>query len=187
MGRIILASQSPRRKELLALAGFEFEVIPSTCEEIITSGIPEEVVRELSLQKAKDVRGRLPADEELMVIGADTIVVQDGKILGKPKDERDAFAMLKSLEGRTHEVYTGVTIIKSAECIRTFSEETRVTFYHMTDEDIWNYISTGDPMDKAGAYGIQSGAAVFIKGIEGEYNNVVGLPIARLCHELRSM
>lgn len=189
--RIILASKSPRRQELLKLGGIEYEVIVSSEEEIVSSHVPHEVVEDLSNQKAKAVFDSLSDKCNVVVIGADTIVAYDGEILGKPKDEKDAFRMLSDLSGNIHEVYTGVTIIWSNADgnanSKTFSECTRVAFYELTSEEIEAYIASRDPMDKAGAYGIQSGAAKFVKGIDGDYNNVVGLPLARLYHELRDL
>lgn len=189
--RIILASKSPRRQELLKLGGIEYEVIVSDEDEIINSHIPHEVVEDLSNQKAKAVFDKLPDRCNVVVIGADTIVSYDGEILGKPKNEKDAFRMLSDLSGNTHEVYTGVTVIWSDadgnKSSRTFSECTKVVFYELTSDEIEAYIASRDPMDKAGAYGIQSGAAKFVKGIDGDYNNVVGLPLARLYHELRDL
>ncbi|MGN0151925.1 MAG: Maf family protein [Wujia sp.] len=208
MNKIILASGSPRRRELLALAGYEFQVIVSEVDEIVTKTIPAEVVEELSQQKAMDVYriymetygNNIDKEEEpVIIIGADTVVSVDGRILGKPKSEEEAYEMLRTLQGNSHEVYTGVTLVRqqagavddrmteAVPGIRTFHECTKVTFYPMTDAEIWAYIGTRDPMDKAGAYGIQSGAARYIRGIEGDYNNVVGLPVARLYHELQSM
>ena len=205
MYKMILASQSPRRRELLTLAGFNFSVIPSNKEEVITGIIPSEVVCELSSQKAWAVFEEYMAaaneagntdstteEESAMpiVIGADTVVSVDGKILGKPRDEQDAFDMIKQLQGRTHQVYTGVSVVKSKGEINTFYECTGVTLYPMTDEEIWSYIREEDFTwkDKAGAYGIQNSfGARFIKNIEGDYYNVVGLPIARLFHELGEM
>lgn len=188
--KIILASQSPRRRELMNQAGFKFEIIPSDKEEIVTKVLPYEVVEELSLQKALDVYSEFCENDTIMVIGADTVVSIESKILGKPKSEQEAFSMLKELQGKTHEVYTGVTFIwkgSSKTCTYTFNECTRVTFYPMTDEEIQNYVDTKDPMDKAGAYGIQGKCAIYIKEINGDYNNVVGLPIGRLYHELRKL
>lgn len=195
MFEIILASQSPRRKELLGLAGYKFRIVPSSREEIISSTIPSEVVCELSFQKAKAVYEDCLKDireKSLypLVIGADTVVSVDGIILGKPCDEQDAFNMIKLLQGRSHEVYTGVTVYKSEEDYNTFFECTKVYFFPMTDEEIWKYIKAEETncitwQDKAGAYGIQdSFGAKYIAGIEGDYYNVVGLPIARLHHEL---
>lgn len=183
--KIILASASPRRRELLSQMGLHFEVLPSQGEEIITKIKPEEAVMELAQQKAAEVSARC-ADDTL-IIGADTVVVKDGKILGKPADEDDAVRMLSMLEGSVHQVYTGVCLIKKAdgrEVSHTFYEETKVTFYPMSPSEIQSYVESGDPMDKAGAYGIQGSCAVYISGIEGDYNNVVGLPIARLYHEM---
>lgn len=187
--RIILASASPRRKELLARLGVEFEVIPSRGEEVITKEMPSEVVMELAVQKASAVAKELKKNtEHVLVIGADTIVVNDGKILGKPADEDDACQMLRSLSGKTHQVYTGVCLItlgteKCREHI--FFEKTDVTFYPMTEEEIRDYVATKDPLDKAGAYGIQGICGKYIRGIQGDYNNVVGLPVARLYHEMQ--
>ena len=187
MSRIILASASPRRRELLLQIGLQFEVIESACEEKIESILPQEVVCELSRQKAMDVWERLK-DEDAVVIGSDTVVAFDGRILGKPKDEAEACSMLRMLAGGTHQVYTGVTICYTAEGrpqSRTFHEKTEVTFYFMSEKEIMEYVATGDPLDKAGAYGIQGRCAAHIKGISGDYNNVVGLPIGRLYQELK--
>ncbi len=205
--KIILASASPRRRELLAQIIPEFEVIPSEAAETLTEDTPQEIVLELAVQKAEEVARRLfsskseesirrissSGDEseesaDALVIGADTIVVSGGLILGKPVDEDEAFRMLGLLSGNTHQVYTGVCLIRLAEdtCVtRTFYEKTDVEFYPMMEDEIREYIATGDPMDKAGAYGIQSGCAKYIRGICGDYNNVVGLPVARLYHELK--
>lgn len=183
--KIILASASPRRRELLSQMGLHFEVLPSQGEEIITKIKPEEAVMELAQQKAAEVAARC-ADDTL-IIGADTVVVKDGKILGKPADEDDAVRMLSLLEGSAHQVYTGVCLMKKVdgrESSHTFYEETKVTFYPMSRSEIQSYVESGDPMDKAGAYGIQGSCAVYISGIAGDYNNVVGLPIARLYHEM---
>ena len=179
MGKLILASASPRRRELLALTGLPFEVRPGNGEEIIHTDDPAEAVKELSFQKASAACG-LASDGDL-VIGADTVVALDGTIMGKPKDEEEAFSMLERHQGREHGVYTGVTVIKKGteECV-TFSERTAVHVLPMTSEEIWDYIKTGEPMDKAGAYGIQGRFAVYVERIEGDYQNVVGLPVARL-------
>lgn len=182
---IILASASPRRKELLAQIGISFTVQVSSVEEVITKTAPEEIVMELSAQKAKDVKKN--TEEDCIVIGADTIVAySDGTqtlVLGKPKSEEEAFRMLKLLQGNTHQVYTGVSLCFK-EQTHTFYEKTQVQVYPMNEEQIWEYIKTGEPMDKAGAYGIQGRFAAFIKGIEGDYNNVVGLPVGRVYQEL---
>lgn len=174
MKHIILASASPRRKEILELADLKFDVMPSDAQEITTKTAPNEVVMELASIKAKDIYKK--SEKQSMVVGADTVVAYQGQILGKPADEADAKRMLTMLSGQTHEVYTGVCVIED--------EETKVTFYEISDEQIDRYIKTGEPMDKAGSYGIQGKAAVFIKGIEGDYYNVVGFPIARFLQEI---
>lgn len=181
MRHIILASASPRRKEILQLADLSFDIMPSDAEEITTKTEPQEVVMELASIKAKDIYER--SDKQSMVVGADTVVAYKGQILGKPSDEGDARRMLSMLSGQTHEVYTGVCVIEDGQ-IKTFYEETKVTFYEISEDEIDRYIGTGEPMDKAGSYGIQGKAAVFIKGIEGDYYNVVGFPIARFLHEI---
>lgn len=182
---IVLASASPRRRELLAQMGLDFEIVPSKGEEVITKEQPDEVVMELALQKAREVAAGF--GDGTLIIGADTVVVKDGKILGKPADEDDAVRMLKMLQGTSHQVYTGVCLIKKEdgkEREESFFEATDVEFYPMSREEILAYVRTGEPMDKAGAYGIQGKCAVYIRGIRGDYNNVVGLPIARLYHEM---
>ena len=190
MSRIILASGSPRRKELLNQIGIEFEVITSTCEENARAELPGELVKILSMTKAADVAGKIEkeADDDVLIIGADTVVVCNGEILGKPKNEQDAFDMLKKLQGKTHSVFTGVTLISlryGKELFHSFDAETKVKVSLMNDDEIRNYISSGEPMDKAGAYGIQGVFAKYIEGIEGDYYNVVGLPISRLYQELK--
>lgn len=181
MKHIILASASPRRKEILELADMKFDVMPSDAQEITTKTAPNEVVMELASIKAKDIYKK--SEKQSMIVGADTVVAYQGQILGKPTDEADAKRMLTMLSGQTHEVYTGVCIIEDGKT-KTFYEETKVTFYEISDEQIDHYIKTGEPMDKAGSYGIQGKAAVFIKGIEGDYYNVVGFPIARFLQEI---
>ena len=181
MKHIILASASPRRKEILELADLKFDVMPSDVQEITTKTAPNEVVMELASIKAKDIYKK--SEKQSMIVGADTVVAYQGQILGKPTDEADAKRMLTMLSGQTHEVYTGVCIIEDGKT-KTFYEETKVTFYEISDEQIDHYIKTGEPMDKAGSYGIQGKAAVFIKGIEGDYYNVVGFPIARFLQEI---
>ena len=219
--KIILASASPRRRELLTQIGLDFEVVVSETEEKITSTEPAKVVEELSAQKAEAVWEKLCSttasqgsvtnaerlDEgsevfeseqtsgettitDIIVLGADTVVACDGKILGKPADTEAAAAMLTMLQGRGHEVYTGVTILYEQNGERktlTFHEKTTVHFYPMTDAQIREYVATGDPMDKAGAYGIQGFCARYIRGIEGDYNNVVGLPVGRVYQELHGL
>ena len=201
--KIILASASPRRRELLTQIGLDFDIVVSETEEKITSTEPAKVVEELSAQKAEAVWEKLVSDicdaaqecrESTMagsvVLGADTVVACDGKILGKPVDIENATRMLRMLQGRGHEVYTGVTIIYEENGERktlTFHEKTIVHFYPMTDAQIREYVATGDPMDKAGSYGIQGFCARYIRGIEGDYNNVVGLPVGRVYQELHGL
>lgn len=185
--KIILGSASPRRKELLERMGLAFEVIPSKGEEIITKKLPSEVVTELAQQKANVVLHELSGND-LLIIGADTIVAYGHQILGKPADEEDAYRMLHTLSGKTHQVYTGVCLLRirpDGQTEHLFYEKTDVTFYPMTDREIWEYIRTGDPMDKAGSYGIQGVFGKYVREIHGDYNNVVGLPIARLYQEMK--
>lgn len=186
--KYILASASPRRKELMEQAGFSFEVIPSTVEETITKTVPSEIVMELAAQKAEDVfRRHRSRWEECVVIGADTIVVYRDEILGKPEDEAEAYDMLSMLADRTHQVYTGVSLIffrKGKVHAKTFYESTDVTFCPICKEDLRAYVRTGDSLDKAGAYGIQGAFAIHVKCIHGDYHNVVGLPVCRLYQEL---
>lgn len=194
MIKYVLASGSPRRRELLELMGLSFEIAQAHGEEIITKEVPADIVEELSYQKASAAAERYLQcyqNDTVVIIGADTIVVQENEIMGKPKDNKDAIAMLTKLQGESHQVYTGVTLIilekgleKRTQEIVTFHEKTDVCMYPMTSEQITAYVATGEPMDKAGAYAIQGKCAAFIKSINGEYNNVVGLPIARLMHEL---
>lgn len=180
--QIILASGSPRRKELLGLLGVEFQIITSNKEEIITSTDPEEVVKELSVMKAEDVAKN--AEGPAVILGADTVVSYQGQILGKPKDKEDAIRMITSFAGDVHQVYTGVCIIrKEADGTKktiSFAESTKVTTYPMTEEEIVRYVDSGEPMDKAGAYAIQGLFAPYIKEISGDYYNIVGFPIARI-------
>ena len=240
--RLVLASASPRRRELLSQIGLEFTVMPSKKEENAKATEAGTLVQELSRQKAEDIweqlsggqqnpdanqeqlsdanqeqisdanqeqnpdanRGQISdADQEqisdemrepnlngkrqpeLLVIGADTVVCCEGKILGKPHSREAAAEMLTALQGRSHEVYTGVTLYSQSEAI-TFFECTQVEFYPMTEAEISDYIDSKEPMDKAGAYGIQGLGARFVKGIRGDYNNVVGLPVGRLYQELKS-
>lgn len=219
--KIILASASPRRRELLTQIGLDFEVVVSETEEKITYTEPAKVVEELSTQKAEAVWEKLTSiatpqvsdtnaertDEVLdardaeqncgestmadtIVLGADTVVACDGKILGKPVDIEDAVTMLTMLQGRAHEVYTGVTILymeNGEKKALTFHEKTAVHFCPMTETQIREYVATGDPMDKAGSYGIQGFCARYIRGIEGDYNNVVGLPAGRVYQEMHEL
>ncbi len=190
---MILASASPRRSELLKQAGFSFTIVPSTTEETRTEVSPSQLVEDLAFQKANDVYETVKGnytDQDFMVIGADTIVYYDGEVLGKPADAQEAFDMLKLLSDRTHQVYTGLAIIlrkENEKQVHLLHERTDVTFYPISDEELKDYITTGDPLDKAGAYGIQGTFAVHVKEIKGDYNNVVGLPIARLYQTLRQI
>lgn len=208
MDSIILASASPRRRELLSQIGIEFEVIPSKKEEVVTSTNPSRIVMELAKQKAEDIVLQLNIPGKL-VLGADTIVSWKGKVMGKPVDEADAFSMISKLQDSTHQVFTGVSIsvLKEDGTVysHVFNEETDVYVYPMTEEEIWNYIRTKsfsnnskvskwdvsrEPYeceDKAGAYGIQGPFAAYIQGIQGDYNNVVGLPTGRVYQELKKL
>lgn len=179
--KIILASASPRRKELLELLNIKFDIIPSTIKEITTKILPSDIVIDLAKQKAYDVKSKI--NQDCIIISADTIVTLDNEIMGKPKNYDDAFNMLKKLQNNTHSVYTGVYIIIKKGIHFTeynFYEKTDVSMYNIIDKDIIDYISTNEPMDKAGSYAIQGVFSVNIKSIKGEYNNVVGLPIAKL-------
>lgn len=181
---MILASKSPRRIELMTLAGFDFKSVPATGEENIPDCIlPCDAVLMLSRQKAQEIAEKYP-DET--VIGADTVVALDNEIMGKPKNEQDAFDMLKKLSGKTHSVLTGVCVISPDKHIH-FYEKTEVEFYPLGDDEIRQYIASGEPMDKAGAYGIQEKGAMFVKRINGDFYNVVGLPVARLARELNAL
>ncbi len=189
MVKFVLASGSPRRKELLEQLGLEFEISSAHGEEIITKTFPADIVEELSRQKADEVADRYVKtynNDTCVIISADTIVAFGNEIMGKPRDEEDAVRMLTQLADNTHQVYTGVTLVllKNGErSVRTFHEKTDVQMYPMTEVQVRTYVATGEPMDKAGAYAIQGKCAAYIKGINGEYNNVVGLPVARLMQE----
>lgn len=191
--RIVLASKSPRRKELLKQIGLEYECIVSNKEEKVTSDIPKDVVLELSNQKAEDVYQIIKEaafNDDVVIIGADTVVALKSDIMGKPKDNDDAVKMLKKLNGNVHSVWTGVTIIckKGMEVDRkSFAEETRVFMNEMSEEEIEAYVKSGEPSDKAGAYAIQGIGAKFIQKIEGDYNNVVGLPVSKLYQVMKEM
>ena len=180
---MILASQSPRRKELLSLITSDFEIIPAKGKEILPENIsPENAVLLLAEQKADEI---FAEHKNRVIIAADTVVAVDGKILGKPTDEADAFCMLKMLSGRIHSVFTGVCVIFENGERKTFAEHTEVEFYPLSDEEIRAYIATGEPMDKAGAYGIQDYGALLVKRISGDYYNVMGLPVGRLSRVLK--
>ena len=176
---IILASQSPRRRELLGQMGLKgFKILsPEVDEHVEGNPDPASLVEQLSLRKASAVAQR--ADEGDLIIAADTVVVLDGAVLGKPADEREAFAMLSALSGNRHYVYTGVTVLRGGQTL-TAHECTTVTFREVEPHEISSYIATGEPMDKAGAYGIQGLGALLIRRIEGDYYNVMGLPVYRL-------
>lgn len=192
MNKIVLASASPRRRELLRQIGLEFEVISSNIEEKSKSLIPSQMVMELSEGKAMDIYEKLSEETKtsVWVVGADTIVAFEDQIMGKPENRKCAVEMLSRLQGNTHQVYTGVTLIGKSEKENkpfkvSFYEKTDVTMYPMSREEIAAYVDTGEPMDKAGAYGIQGRCAAFIKEIRGDYNNVVGLPVGRLYQEMK--
>ena len=179
---LILASKSPRRQELIRFITDDFEVIVSEAEEILPAHIPpEEAPVYLSAVKARAVAAQYP---DRTVIGADTVVILDSEVLGKPRDKDDAVDMLHALSGRVHTVVTGCCIIHGGR-ERSFSETTRVEFYPLSDREIEEYVATGDPFDKAGSYGIQGKGSLLVKGIEGDFFNVMGLPVARLSRELR--
>ena len=179
--KLILASQSPRRRELLGLWGIPFEIrVPNADETMDPTGEPAQQVALVSRRKAEAT----PRDEDAVVVAADTIVVCDGKILGKPKDPEDAARMLRLLSGRTHQVMTGLTVLYQDK-VCSHTEVTQVTFRELSDSEILRYVRSGEPMDKAGAYGIQGGAALFAQGICGDYYNVVGLPVCRLVQVLQ--
>ena len=182
MTDIILASASPRRSELMTLAGFRFDVICADIDEIVPEkALPQEVVMSLALQKAQAVA---KDHRKSAVVGSDTVVALDGKILGKPRSEKEAAEMLRSLSGRIHKVFTGVAIV-CGEKVTSFFDETEVEFYPLTDQEILDYVATGEPMDKAGAYGIQGRGSVLVKRINGDYFNVMGLPISKVYRELK--
>ena len=188
--KIILASASPRRQELMMQAGYEFEVQVSHKEETYISETPDDIVKELALLKARDIAEQNEA-KNLVVIGADTVVAYQGAILGKPSSKEDAFAMIQSFQGDKHQVYTGVAILsydeEGNETVVNHAVKTDVYVNSMTDEEIWKYIESDNVMDKAGSYGIQSGFAIHIEKIEGDYFNVVGLPISYIYNILKDI
>ena len=201
MQKIILASGSPRRKELLGLVGISYEVHKSDASEEVTSEDPEEIVKELSARKARDVAEKIrsgclavsPEYRSGTVLGADTIVWKDGRLLGKPADRREAGDMLRFLQGEEHQVYTGVTLIdlragqEGQVKEDSFAVRTNVFVHAMSEEEIEAYLDTGDAFDKAGSYGIQGPFAAFVDRIEGDYQNVVGLPVCAVYHRLMQM
>ena len=181
---IILASASPRRRELLERIGITgFTVAAPNVDESVEPGLsPAAMVEELSLRKARAAAKNFGSDE--LIIAADTVVALDGAVLGKPRDGDDAFAMLSALSGRENRVYTGVTVLRGDRAV-TQHEETAVTFRELSPDEIRGYIATGEPLDKAGAYGIQGVGALLVSGIRGDYSNVMGLPVFRLGRMLR--
>ena len=198
--KIILASGSPRRKELLAQAGYDFDVCPSLSDEDLEPMAPSEYVMLLAKKKADEVCNRIIAQdvvrrvkklpERFVVLGADTVVSLNGRILGKPYDYDDAYNTLNRLSDQTHQVYTGVCLIYvngRAKSSSSVYEKTDGTFYPVSHDEIFQYLATNEPFDKAGSYGIQGKGGLFVKGIEGDYNNVVGLPLARVYHELEEL
>lgn len=183
-----MASASPRRSDLLKQIGLPFEVRVSGMEEVTSKKLPHEIVMELSLQKAEAVSKGLK--EDVVIIGADTIVALNNETMGKPKTVEHAKLMLRSLQGKEHSVYTGVTLLKrerERKKINTFYAQTKVVMYPMTKEEVKRYAETGEPLDKAGGYAIQGRCAAFIKEIKGDYNNVVGLPVGMVYQELKKM
>lgn len=199
--KYILASGSPRRVELIQKLHLPFEVEKALGEELTTETEPAKYAMSLAREKALEVYNRLsniPRSAEkdsLFVLGADTIVVHNGQILGKPSDEEDAFEMLSSLSGKTHEVYTGVTLVfdridgsKTADpVIVSFFDKTEVTFNTLSADEIRAYISTGDPLDKAGAYGIQGDFSIHVSGVKGNFENVIGLPVSKIYEEIKRL
>ena len=184
MSSIILASKSPRRRELLARITTDFEVIVAEESKVLPSDVtPDETPVYLAAFKAGSVALNRP---DKTVIGSDTVVIVDGEVLGKPRDHDDAAHMLRMLSGRKHTVVTGCCVIRGSRWL-TFAESTRVEFYALSDREIEEYIATGEPFDKAGAYGIQGQGSLLVKGIEGDYFNVMGLPVARLKRELEEI
>ncbi|OMP67543.1 Maf family protein [Domibacillus epiphyticus] len=184
MTNIILASSSPRRKELLSQVNISYTVHPADADETIPKGTaPADAVEQLALRKAEAVFALYP---DAAVIGADTVVVKDGQILGKPAGKAEAAEMISSLSGTGHSVYTGVAIITRNEKV-IFHEKTNVEFWELTEEEIASYIETGEPFDKAGGYGIQSAGALFVKAIRGDYFTVVGLPLSSLYRHLKHL
>jgi septum formation protein len=184
MNKLILASGSPRRKELFGLLNIDYEIITSNIEEIVNTDIlPEDLVMDLAFQKAMDV---FKSHKERIVLGFDTLVYIKDELLGKPKSKEDAIAMLRKLSGNTHIVLTGCAVI-SKSISKSFYEKTRVTFYDMTDTEILEYVESGEPMDKAGAYGIQGLGSKYVKHVNGDYFSVMGFPVSRVYHELKAL
>lgn len=192
--RIILASASPRRKELFGRLFPQFEILAPVGEEICEAVLPEEMVQQLSARKAEEAERMLTAEGNgrqsgYLIAGADTVVAFQGRILGKPQNGREAEKTLLMLGGHTHQVYTGVTLILQKDGARRcmgFAECTDVTFYPVSQKEASWYVRTGEPMDKAGSYGIQGTGGRFVKRLEGDYDNVVGLPVARIYQLLKA-
>lgn len=181
--KVILASASPRRQELIKLIFNSVEILPADCDETLPEGIgAREAVEYLS--KIKNEASSQLTDKGNLIISADTVVSVEEEILGKPVDKVDAYRMIKLLSGKVHQVYTGVTLSLNGK-EKTFSEKTDVEFFDLTEEEIEEYISSSEPYDKAGAYGIQGKAGLLVKGINGDYYNVVGFPVARLKREIQ--
>jgi len=180
--RIILASKSPRRKELMELLKVPFEIIVSDIDETID--YDNDLIKEIEKLSFRKAEAVYQSNKDALVIGSDTIVKIDNKALGKPASLEEAKEMLRELSGRTHEVVTGVSIIKDDKA-ETFSSVSEVTFYPLSEEEIDEYVLTNEPMDKAGSYAIQGDAAKFIRSIEGDYYTIVGLPVAELYHRLK--
>ena len=180
---LILASQSQRRRELFQLIGLEYTCIPSDADENVPFTEPGEFVELLALRKAAAVKKNHPGS---CVVGSDTVVWLDNEIIGKPHDREDAYRILRKLSGRTHTVYTGIAVLTD-DSTQLCHETTRVTFEDLSDELIWDYIDTGDPMDKAGAYGVQGLGAVLVKKVEGCYFTVIGMSIPKLCEMLKNI
>lgn len=190
---LLLASASPRRKEILEQAGFSFEILAANADENIQEADPAEMVKKLSARKAlasmEAWKQQDKSEDDILVLGADTVVVLDGQILGKPSDQADATQMLRRLQGNTHQVYTGVTLLwvdeeKQQKQI-CFAEKTDVVFYPMTETEIQAYVATNEGADKAGSYAVQGLAMKYIEKIDGDYHNVVGLPAASIYQTLR--
>lgn len=189
MTEIILASASPRRRELLRNMGLDFSIIVSDADEdtVDVSVPPEIYVQELALLKATATAKRVLDRKKALIISADTVVVYDNKVLGKPKDEEEAKAMLKMLSGKIHQVYTGFCVLRMKDAMTVCKSVcTHVRFKNLTDEKIAKYVATKEPMDKAGAYGIQGLGAMLIDAIQGDYFNVVGLPVSELAEVLET-
>lgn len=191
--RLILASGSPRRKEILSRNNIEFEIIKSVKDEETDKTEPGDIVKDLSKSKAMEVLGKISEandDGEVIILGADTIVYADNKVLGKPVDRTDAFAMIKLLSGSVHSVYTGVTVVKHSNgktVVDSFYEKTDVYVKALTDDEIYEYVATGECDDKAGAYAIQGIFSKYVDHIEGDFSNVVGLPEERTIKKLKEM